>query len=102
MSGFTAGPWTFEYENADYSGGGCWYSLKGPEGDNLFWYPYNGPRSGGAREEANARLAAAAPELLHACLLIAGNAPEVAAWLREYDPEAFKQVQAAIAKATQP
>jgi hypothetical protein len=55
-----------------------------------------------SEQMANARLIAAAPELLHACLLIAGNAPEVAAWLREYDPGAFKQIQAAIAKATQP
>lgn len=64
MSGHTAGPWAYEYENADYSGGGCWYAIKGPDGGDLLWYPYNGPRSGGEREEANARLMAAAPELL--------------------------------------
>ena len=60
MSRFTPGPWSYEYEAA-LSGGGCWYTLKGPDSGDLFWHPYNGPRSGGEREEANARLAAAAP-----------------------------------------
>jgi hypothetical protein len=50
-------------------------------------------------DEANARLIAAAPDLLHACRLIAGNAPLVAAWLRENDLNALRQVEAAISKA---
>lgn len=48
----------------------------------------------------DAPLIAAAPELLHACELIAQNAPLVATWLAANDPAAFAQVNAAIAKAT--
>jgi hypothetical protein len=49
---------------------------------------------------ANARLIAAAPDLLHACRLIAENAPLAAEWLRENDPAAYAQVAQAIARAT--
>ena len=48
---------------------------------------------------ANARLIAAAPELLHACRLVASNAPRVAEWLKENDPQAYAQICDAIAKA---
>lgn len=52
--------------------------------------------------KANQRLIAAAPELLHACRLIAQNAPRVRDWLSDNDPAALLQVLAAIDKATGP
>ena len=50
--------------------------------------------------EADARQFAAADKLLHACRLIAENAPRIAEWLEQNDPSALKQVRAAIAAAT--
>lgn len=106
MTAHTPGPWTYEYENSDALSGGCWYSIKAVGGDDdLLWFPYNGPRSSGEREEANARLMAAAPELLDA----ARTALE---WAERYEDlcdegggiiaQDLSAVRAAIAKATQP
>lgn len=50
-------------------------------------------------ESANARLIAAAPELLNACRVIALD-DDVASYLFDNDPKALEQIRAAIAKAT--
>lgn len=58
-----AGKWTAEYDNADHSGGGCWYELQ-VNGDNPLWYPYNAPAGVAEQAEATAMLLAAAVNAL--------------------------------------
>lgn len=53
------GEWKAEYNNADHSGGGCWYELQVNGGDPL-WYPYNAPAGVAEQAEAAALLIAAA------------------------------------------
>ncbi len=63
-----AGTWFAEYENADYSGGGCWYNLRTETLSNPFWFPYNGPKSDGEEAKANADLLTEAVNALPALL----------------------------------
>lgn len=65
---YTPGPWIYEYNNADDSGGGQWYEIfaKGRNDAQLLWFPYNSTADREAEALANARLIAAAPELVEA------------------------------------
>lgn len=66
MNQFTKGPWKYEFDNADFSGGGQWYSVMDENETNLLWFPYNSPKSVGDEKLANAKLMAAAPDLYEA------------------------------------
>lgn len=61
----TPGPWSYEYDNCD-NGTGQRYSLSGPNGRDLLHFSYNSSSAEEAEKKANARLMAAAPELLRA------------------------------------
>ena len=76
-----AGKWTAEYDNADHSGGGCWYELQ-VNGDNPLWYSYNAPAGVAEQAEATAMLLAAAVNAL----------PRILA-----DSEAYARLRAEIA-----
>lgn len=56
----TPGPWEIEYNNADEASGGQWYTV----GPARVLFPYNADAGVAIRALANARLIAAAPELL--------------------------------------
>ena len=60
----TPGPWTFEYENEYHDGGGFaeWFEVQA-----------DGDRIAKVDEEADARLIAAAPDLLAACREVLGE-----------------------------
>jgi len=80
MSNFTKGPWKYDYDNADWSGGGCWYSVTDKDGNSLLSFSYNSPQSVGDEKRANARLMSAAPELyeaLEAVIAISDRATDV-------------------------
>jgi hypothetical protein len=62
--GHTPGPWKAEYNNSDYSGGGQWIEIAGPDGDSLLWWPYNDLGTEQATCEANGALMVDAPLLL--------------------------------------
>ena len=85
----TPGPWrVVHYEWKDKGGGDFVGRIEGPNGEKV----YRGASSFHAINNlANARLIAAAPDLLEAC--------EDAAWLLRTDSHALKVVEAAIARA---
>ena len=70
MTDHTPGPWAYEYDNSD-EGYGWWFDLTGgPNSQPLISGPYNNPTTTVEEAEANARLIAAAPELLKALTTI--------------------------------
>ena len=91
----TPGPWTTEYENTH---GAVNYSIHPPTAKKIEdgiarGRVYTRPLAYSIKEEANARLIAAAPDLLEACENIENDGGQV--------PEhVWKMIQAAIAKAT--
>ena len=95
----TPGPWTLRRLKPDPHGiimiGGweIWTRLYDVVGGTLGVAPI--------RNEADARLIAAAPDLL-AALQVLVLTPHILYYLETRDPMALKQAQAAIAKATSP
>lgn len=87
MIGHTSGPWKVVQSWYDFM-------VEGPDGQEIIWQ--DGPYDTPTIKEANARLIAAAPEMLEV----------LNAWLDQYKDEEYKdcpevvQTRAAIAKAT--
>ena len=90
MAEYTPGPWRVR-ENARHSQEYCDLTICG---DIWRLADINGPQYD--HQEANARLIAAAPELLEALQFLA----DVARSTRGFSPMALKQADRAIAKAT--
>lgn len=84
----TPGPWHYQDRSDAYT-----HIVRNAEGNSIIVYA---PQSTRPEAEANARLAAAAPELLEACQMMLGIMA-LKNW--EGDPVAEK-ARAAIAKAT--
>ena len=57
----TPGPWAIKYDNADYSIGGQWYDV----GPAQIWFPGSASQEEKDQALTDARLIAAAPDLLH-------------------------------------
>jgi len=100
----TPSPWSYEYDNSD-TGAGQWFKIRGPNGEDLLWWPYNSTIEEAEEHEANARLIAASPDLLEACQKALGIAES---WT--YDQldgtrmldsalKGLESIRAAIAKA---
>ena len=101
----TPGPWSYEW--SDYGGYDCMWSVHtvdGPDGEEIAqmhaMHPLTHDRD--ETQEANARLIAAAPEMLAALEHVRG---EIGAWKNEpecncEDCVMLRPVYAAIAKAT--
>ena len=106
MSGHTRGPWTYEYNNADSSAGGQWYSIIGADDCDLLHFAYNSSMQKQAECKANARLIASTPELLAALVDLRERYVDVRYSefsdsiedMREWSW--FAAIEAAIAKAT--
>jgi len=106
MSGYTPGPWQVDPNNPG--------DVNGPDGKDVAVSLFSGMTrleitgneptlSAITREEAeaNARLIAAAPELLEALEELMSDVLDIRGVdVEEYKPEGFKRARAAIAKAT--
>jgi hypothetical protein len=94
MRKHTPGPWSV-YSAAKDDGFTDFYGIDGPDLDKgnavVLWDP-----SGGIENEANARLIAAAPELLAACEVMSAHY----SGSLDHQPAYVKLARAAIAKAT--
>lgn len=100
MSKHTRGPWAVRVKQPWERGDGGSFAIDAEEwGEMATVYAHCADESADIGQ-ANARLIAAAPDLLHACRLIIENAPLAADWLERNDIGAYKQVKAAITKAT--
>jgi hypothetical protein len=100
VSEHTPGPWKIapgEYNDPDQGEGDAWGSVitEDPAGWYVATVEYH---PGDGDPEANARLIAAAPDLLWALRVILDDLPSKRDWL---DPDVEKAARAAIARATE-
>lgn len=92
MSKHTPGPWIVNHESSDVGE----LKLSVEAGDEYFIAQVDE----GMHQQGNARLIAAAPELLSALKDIIGWVPGAASWHTDAPIKAVERARAAIAKAT--
>lgn len=98
MTTHTPGPWTHQNGSGTLDGRYQGFRIAGPDRKSIAAYSSAGGRRQ-AEQEANARLIAAAPDLLAELVMVLEWATVEKAPLR---PQEIASIRAAIAKATQP